>query len=282
MANLVYFSHGDSTAESVSNTSFGKTVLLYQTPAEREHAYQTTYASAVGRQHENAAEDLIPPAIRMYTAEELRKRRILAGTVTLTEKPLYDRIKRIGDVVCSAGALIVLSPLLIGTAAASIVNDFGSPIYSQMRVGKDGKEFRIYKFRSMYKDADARREALMAQNESKGATFKMKDDPRITSVGHFLRKTSIDELPQLFNILKGDMSVIGPRPFIPEEQAALPADRLLVKPGLSCYWQVGGKNELDEEAQIELDRKYVRERSVATDIKLIFMTIRHVLGGKNS
>ena len=164
MANLLYFSHGDSTAESVSNTSFGKTVLLYQTPAEREHAYQTTYASAVGRQHENAAEDMIPPAIRMYTAEELRKRRILAGTVTLTEKPLYDRIKRIGDVVCSAGALIVLSPLLIGTAAAIIVNDFGSPIYSQMRVGKDGKEFRIYKFRSMYKDADARREALMARN----------------------------------------------------------------------------------------------------------------------
>ena len=202
-------------------------------------------------------------------------------TITLQPKPIYEFCKRGMDIACSAAALVVLAPLFAVTALSIVATDFGSPIYTQTRVGKDGKLFRIYKFRSMYLDADERKAALMAQNESQGATFKMKDDPRITKVGAFLRKTSIDELPQLVNILKGDMTIIGPRPFVPDEQDRLPADRLLVKPGLSCYWQIGGGNDLPLEEQIALDRKYIKTRSLWTDVKIIFRTIGHVLGGKN-
>ena len=122
---------------------------------------------------------------------------------------------------------------------------------------------------------------LLAKNEGNGATFKMKKDPRITRIGSIIRKTSIDELPQLLNILKGDMSIIGPRPFIPSEQENLPSDRLSVLPGLSCYWQIGGKNDLPLEQQIALDRKYIKERSLLTDVKIVLKTIVHVLTGKN-
>lgn len=222
------------------------------------------------------------PVIQVHTNERLLKERaMLERPVVLQDKPVYDRVKRIGDVVGSAMLLIILSPVMLATTAVIIADDFGNPFYTQTRIGKDGKPFKIYKFRSMYLDAEKKREELLKQNESKGATFKIKDDPRITKVGAFLRKTSIDELPQLLNILKGDMSIIGPRPFIPSEQELLPPDRLLVKPGLSCYWQIGGKNELSEAEQIALDRKYIHERSVMTDIKIICKTIVHVLTGKN-
>ena len=231
---------------------------------------------------ERTAENKMP-VIQMYTNGQLIKERvILDAPVTLQEKPMYDKIKRVGDVVCSALALAVLSPLLLVTAALIVIDDFGSPFYTQMRIGKDGKAFKIYKFRSMYKNADERKAELMKQNEDNGANFKIKEDPRITKVGNIIRKTSIDELPQLLNILKGDMSIIGPRPFIPSEQENLPPDRLLVKPGLSCYWQIGGKNDLSETEQIALDRKYIKERSLWTDIKIVCKTIVHVLSGKNS
>ncbi len=220
--------------------------------------------------------------ITMHTNEALLARyKAQHETVELQSKPIYDVLKRAADIVCSGLAIAVFSPLLLGVAAAIMINDFGSPIYSQIRIGKDGQEFRIYKFRSMYTDADERKAALMAENESQGANFKIEHDPRITKVGAFLRKTSIDELPQLVNILKGDMSIIGPRPFIPSEQEELPDDRLLVKPGLSCYWQVSGGNALSKSEQIDLDRRYIRERSMWTDLKLIGRTVLHVLGCKN-
>ncbi len=222
------------------------------------------------------------PVIRMHTnASLLKERAALETPVIPDEKPVYEKVKRISDVVCSAAALTVLSPVLLLTAVCIVADDFGSPFYTQTRIGKDGKPFKIYKFRSMYLDADARREELMKQNEGSGATFKMKKDPRITRVGSVIRRTSIDELPQLLNILKGDMSVIGPRPFIPSEQANLPSDRLSVVPGLSCYWQIGGKNSLSLAEQIALDRKYIKERSLLTDIKIVLKTIAHVFGGKN-
>jgi len=223
------------------------------------------------------------PVIQMYTNGQLVKERvILEGTAVLEKKPVYEKIKRFGDIFCSALALTVLSPLLLATAVLIMIDDFGSPFYVQTRIGKNGKEFKIYKFRTMYKDADARKAELMKKNEDNGANFKIKEDPRITRVGGILRKTSIDELPQLLNILKGDMSIIGPRPFIPAEQEKLPFDRLLVPPGLSCYWQIGGKNELSEAEQIALDRKYIKERSLGTDVKIVCKTIVHVLTGKNS
>ncbi|SDA30675.1 Sugar transferase involved in LPS biosynthesis (colanic, teichoic acid) [Ruminococcus sp. YE71] len=197
-------------------------------------------------------------------------------------KPAYEAVKRISDIVFSLLAITVLSPLMLVVMILIMVEDFGSPVYTQDRVGKDGKLFKIYKFRSMCKKADKKREELMDKDECNGATFKIKDDPRITKIGHIIRKTSIDELPQLINILKGEMSIVGPRPFIPREQARLPEDRLLVNPGLSCYWQVGGKNTLTKEQQIELDRKYIRERSVTVDIKIIIKTIFFVLRIGNS
>ncbi len=221
--------------------------------------------------------------IQMYTNGQLVKESpILDLPVSFQEKPVYDKIKRIGDVVCSALALTVLSPLLLLTAVLIVADDFGSPFYTQIRIGKNGKEFKIYKFRSMYLNADERKAELMKQNEDNGANFKIKEDPRITRIGSILRKTSIDELPQLLNILKGDMSIVGPRPFIPCEQEQLPEDRLFVKPGLSCYWQIGGKNDLSQAEQIALDRKYITERSLWTDVKIIARTVVHVLSGKNS
>ncbi len=222
------------------------------------------------------------PVIEMHTNEQLLKERMILETpVFPSEKPVYEKVKRISDIICSTLALTILSPVLLLTAVLIVADDFGTPFYTQERIGKDGKPFKIYKFRSMYLNADERRKELLKLNEGSGATFKMKKDPRITRVGNIIRRTSIDELPQLLNILKGDMSVIGPRPFIPSEQANLPDDRLSVLPGLSCYWQIGGKNELSLAQQVALDRKYIKERSLLTDVKIVLKTIVHVLTGKN-
>lgn len=224
-----------------------------------------------------------PIEIITFNEKALQERKMAISTpTTYQRKPVYDAVKRASDIVFSLIALIVLSPLMLIVSLLIIIDDFGSPVYTQERVGKNGKIFRIYKFRSMYKNADKIREQLKDRDESNGATFKIKNDPRITRIGHVIRNTSIDELPQLINILKGEMSIIGPRPFIPREQAMLPDDRLLVTPGLSCYWQVGGKNSLTKEEQIELDRKYIRERSVLVDAKIIIKTIFFVFKTGNS
>ena len=199
-------------------------------------------------------------------------------------KPGYEICKRIFDVLMSALALIILSPLFLITAVAVWLQDGGKPIYSQIRLTKGGKEFRMYKFRSMRVDAEALLDELMDQNEMTGPAFKMKDDPRITPVGRFIRKTSIDELPQLINIIKGDMSIIGPRPPLPREVAQYTEyqmHRLDVKTGLACYHECMGRsdsNDIDEWVESEL--KYIRERSFWTDLKVIFLTIKVVLTGK--
>lgn len=201
--------------------------------------------------------------------------------VDFTEKPLYDFFKRTFDIVCSLCALIILSPVLLIVAVIIMIDDFGNPFFVQERIGKDLKPFKMIKFRSMYKDAEKRKAELMQHNEYSDVHFKMENDPRITKAGNFIRKTSLDELPQLINIVKGDMSIIGPRPFIRVEQEQLPDERLLVKPGLSCYWQIADTAKMTNEEQLELDYKYIRERSFATDIKIIFMTVGVVLGSKN-
>lgn len=198
-----------------------------------------------------------------------------------TQRPVYHFIKRVMDVSCSLLALIILSPVLLITAIAIFIDDPGPVLFKQTRIGKDCKPFQIFKFRSMKLNAEAMKAELMSQNQDHGANFKIDHDPRITRVGRLIRATSIDELPQLLNILKGDMAVIGPRPFIEEEQKNLPSDRLLVKPGLSCYWQIGGKNELSMTQQIELDRKYIREQSVILDVKIIMKTMLLVVSRKN-
>lgn len=213
--------------------------------------------------------------------EEKNKSANLCSAFDYNSKPVYNIVKRGMDIACSLFALILLSPLFLLTAIAIFIDDPGPVLFKQTRIGKDNKPFQILKFRSMKINAEELKSALMKQNQDKGANFKISNDPRITRVGRIIRATSIDELPQLINILKGDMAVIGPRPFIESEQKNLPSDRLVIRPGLSCYWQISGKNSLTLSEQIELDRKYVRERSVVVDIKIIIKTMIIVVVGKN-
>ena len=197
----------------------------------------------------------------------------------------YEVIKRVIDVVCSFVGVLVLSPLFVVIAIIIKFTSKGPVFFSQKRVGRDGKEFKMYKFRSMVVNAEELKEKLAAQNEMSGPMFKMKDDPRVTKVGKFIRKTSIDELPQLFNILKGDMSLVGPRPSLPKEVAQFEDwmyRRLEVKPGLTCYWQVSGRNNIDFEDWMKLDIKYVEERNFWIDIMLIFKTVFVLFGDKNA
>ena len=196
----------------------------------------------------------------------------------LRTKRLYWMGRRAQDVFFSLLALIVLAiPMAIVALVIWIDSPGASPIFSQDRVGRDGKIFKFYKFRSMVPNAEAKLQEVLDQNEMDGPVFKMKNDPRITRVGRFIRRTSIDELPQLINILKGDMSIVGPRPALPREVAQYTdyeRQRLYVTPGLTCYWQIQpNRNELTFDEWMELDLKYIQDRNFWLDWKLIFQTI---------
>ena len=204
------------------------------------------------------------------------------GTGAEKRPGMYLHVKRAQDVVLSALGLIVLFPVMVLIALIIVIESPGeSPIFVQTRVGKDGRKFRFFKFRTMYPDAEAHLEQLLAKNEMNGPVFKIKDDPRITRVGRFLRRTSMDELPQLWNILKGDMSLVGPRPALPRETEQYDEyawKRLAVTPGLTCYWQIQPKrNSISFEKWVELDLKYIEERSFLVDWKILFGTIGAVL-----
>lgn len=200
-------------------------------------------------------------------------------------KVLYNFIKRIIDFVGALCGLILLSPIL-GIVGILIKMESKGPIFfSQKRIGLNGNEFNMYKLRSMVVNAEELKEKLLAQNEMSGPMFKMKDDPRITKIGKFIRKTSIDEIPQLINVLRGEMSLVGPRPSLPDEVEKFEdwmLTRLEVKPGLTCYWQVSGRNNIDFEDWMKLDIKYVDDRSLGGDIKLIFKTFFVLFGDKNA
>ena len=193
--------------------------------------------------------------------------------------------KRITDVLFSGIGLIILSPVFVIVAIAIKLDSKGPIFFKQDRVGKDEELFSMYKFRSMVVNAEELKKALENQNEMSGPMFKMKKDPRITRVGRFIRKTSIDELPQLINVLKGNMSLVGPRPSLPKEVEAFEPwmkERLTVLPGLTCIWQVSGRNNIPFKEWMELDIKYVRERSYFLDLKLIFKTIFVLFGDDNA
>ena len=202
-------------------------------------------------------------------------------------------LKRLLDIVGSLAALILFAPLFL--LLALLVKLDGGPIFfRQTRVGQRGREFKMIKYRSMVVDAEARLKDLLAQNEkASGVTFKMKDDPRITKVGHIMRKTSLDELPQFWNVLQGEMSLVGPRPPVPREVALYtPADhrRLLVKPGITCLWQVGerqggrfeigDRNAIDFPEQVHLDVRYIESQSFWIDVRILLKTIPAILFGK--
>ena len=204
------------------------------------------------------------------TAERLEK---------LIEKSYYSywRKKRIFDVSVTVIILIFLIiPILITALVVFIDDPKGSPFYKQVRIGRHGKPFNMYKFRSMYVDAEKRKKDLMDSNEMDGPVFKMKNDPRITRVGRFMRKYSIDEIPQLFNVLVGNMSIVGPRPALPEEVEKY-SDynklRLVVTPGITCTWQImPDKNDIPYEKWLEMDLEYIETRTTLKDIKIILKT----------
>lgn len=205
--------------------------------------------------------------------------------LSVRHKPFQAAMKRLFDMTASLAALIVLSPLLIVVALAVKLTSKGPVLFRQHRVGQHGKPFHMLKFRSMIANAEELKAKLMAQNEQTGPVFKMKRDPRITTVGRFIRKYSIDELPQLLNVLRGEMSVVGPRPPVPLEVAKYEAwqrRRLSVRPGLTCVWQVSGRNEISFEEWMYLDMQYIDHWSLRQDFELILRTLPVVFTGRGA
>ena len=219
----------------------------------------------------------------MLTAEQFN----YAGDATvgtawrLRRQFVYEAVlKRAIDVLLATVGLVATIPIWIAICAAIRLESPGSPIFAQERVGRRGRQFRFYKFRSMYVDAESRLHEVLVHNETDGPVFKIRQDPRITGVGAFLRRTSLDELPQLLNVLKGDMSLVGPRPPLPREvDQYRPGDlvRLQVKPGLTCLWQVSGRSNVGFDQWMELDRQYVRQMSLWLDLSILARTVGAVL-----
>ncbi len=194
--------------------------------------------------------------------------------------------KRTLDVLASGGALLLLSPLLLIIVAAIALESPGPVLFRQARVGRNGKLFTMLKFRSMYQDAEQRKAALMAQNEMQGGVlFKMRDDPRITRVGRIIRRTSLDELPQLWNVLRGDMSVVGPRPALPAEVDQYRIEdrsRLHAAPGITCLWQISGRSEIPFEGQVKLDLEYIHAQSLSKDLWIMLRTLPAMISGRGA
>lgn len=213
---------------------------------------------------------------------EIRKKLTTKKNVNFNR---YEFIKRLIDIIVSSLGLVILSPILLIVVISIKLESKGPIFFSQKRIGINGNEFNMFKFRSMVVNAEELKEKLASKNEMSGPMFKMKDDPRITKVGKFIRKTSIDEIPQLFNVLKGEMSLVGPRPSLPNEVKEFEEwmlKRLEVKPGLTCYWQVMGRSNIEFEEWMKLDVRYVNERNTWIDIKLIFKTFFVLFGDENA
>lgn len=206
--------------------------------------------------------------------------------VKVRDSRQYDLLKRSFDILGSLIGLLLLSFLLLIIAILIKKENKNAPVFfKQVRVGKDGKEFHMYKFRSMVVDAEDKLIDLLALNEVEGAMFKIKEDPRVTKLGKFLRKTSIDELPQLWNVLKGEMSLVGPRPPLPrevKEYSTYEKQRLLVIPGCTGLWQTSGRSNLDFKDMVELDLQYIAERNALLDMKIIIKTINVMLFSKDA
>lgn len=222
----------------------------------------------------------------MDTVKEMpnsEHRQILDREEILQNNKRYWAGRRVQDVFLAVLGIIFLWPLMLIVALIIMIDSPGAgPVFAQTRVGRDGKEFTFYKFRTMRPNAEAELSELLPHNEMHGPVFKIKNDPRITKFGRFLRMTSIDELPQLWNILKGDMSIVGPRPGLPREVAQYDEyakQRLLVQPGLTCLWQIQPcRNSLSFEQWLELDIQYIKERSFRLDWQIIMQTFVAVLG----
>nr|WP_088327682.1 sugar transferase [Bacillus cereus] len=224
-------------------------------------------------------------ALTKVSSETVKEQSELAAE-EINQKWLYLFMKRLMDLVCALVGVIFLSPMFIVVAILIKLEDPKGPIFfKQTRVGKKEKEFGMYKFRSMVTDAEKQLKELLQHNEVSGAMFKMKDDPRVTKIGKFIRKTSIDELPQLLNVLKGDMSLVGPRPPLPrevKEYTSYDKQRLFITPGCTGLWQVSGRSNIGFEEMVELDISYIQKRNLLLDIKIILKTMGVLFGSKDA
>lgn len=234
-------------------------------------------------------EMVVAPALMDFAGPRLHVTGVLGMPLLRVSEPSFTGFRRVVkatvDRIGAALLVALLSPVLLAVAVAIMVDSRGPVLYKQRRVGKDGVPFTILKFRTMITDADALRARLQAVNEGAGVLFKLRRDPRVTPVGRFLRRYSMDELPQLFNVLTGAMSLVGPRPPLPEESAKYGPDmrrRLLVKPGLTGLWQVSGRSDLSWEESVRLDLRYVEDWSLALDALILWKTFRAVFGGQGA
>jgi exopolysaccharide biosynthesis polyprenyl glycosylphosphotransferase len=214
-------------------------------------------------------------------ATELKKQRFLPQTLTTSAL----LVKRLMDIVGSMTCLVLFSPILAVIAVAIKLDSPGPIVFTATRIGMDGRGFTFYKFRTMVAGAEKQKRELLELNEASGPVFKIKKDPRTTRIGGYLRKYSLDELPQFINVLKGDMSLVGPRPPLPTEVAAYsPSDmtRLLVKPGLTGLWQVSGRSDVSFEDMVRMDTEYMQNWSLLLDLKILLKTIPAVLSGRGA
>ena len=218
----------------------------------------------------------------MFAIQTAVARAALAAPTTRHAMP---RGKRALDVTLTLLGLLAIWPLFVAAALAIRITSPGPVFFVQERVGREGRRFRMMKFRSMYRDAEARREGVLAHSDREGLCFKSRSDPRVTPVGRVLRRLSIDELPQLFNVLKGDMSLVGPRPALPEEVAAYPAtamERLAVTPGITGLWQISGRADVGFDDMVALDIDYVRNHGFRRDLMILLRTVRVVTSGRGA
>ena len=205
---------------------------------------------------------------------------VLLNKDKIRSRFVYHSMKRLFDIVAATCGIVILSPLMIIIAVLIKAEDHGPVFYKQVRVGKNGKTFKMYKFRSMFVNADKMLDRLKDQNDVDGPMFKMKDDPRVTKIGHFIRKHSLDELPQFLNVLKGDMSLVGPRPPLPSEvveYSEYDKQRLLVIPGCTGLWQATERNEVGFNKMVQLDIQYIQRASFTFDLWIIWKTVEIVI-----
>jgi len=270
----------------LSNESFGvEAAPLTEPPSVASRARTSSVGSppiAGGAGGEAVLDLRSEPLVdlRLVEAEETLERRGLLAAAG------WQRItKRWIDVFGSLFLVVLLSPVLFATAVAIKVTSRGPILYTHERIGRDGEPFRMFKFRSMRLGAHDDRDGVLHLNEAGGPVFKIKDDPRLTRVGRVIRRLSIDELPQLLNVLRGDMSLVGPRPPLPEEYATYgprERQRLQVTPGLTCIWQVSGRSDVDFDRWVEMDLEYIEDWTIRLDLKLLLLTIPAVVSGRGA
>jgi exopolysaccharide biosynthesis polyprenyl glycosylphosphotransferase len=230
------------------------------------------------------AANLFPHLVAKVQLEHLQEIPLLRYT-TVPHSPIALAFKRFIDIAGAAAGLLLLSPLLAGVAAIVKMSDGGSVFFRQERVGLNGRRFTLIKYRTMVVGADKMKAELMEHNEADGPVFKIRNDPRVTRLGRFLRKSSMDELPQLWNVLKGEMSLVGPRPPIPSEvdlYERWQRRRLSMRPGLTCLWQISGRSELDFDSWMKLDLHYIDHWSLTLDLIILLKTIPAVLSTRGA